>query len=276
MKRIFILHSTAIIFSLSLTSSVGIEKAFEKPLSESKIVIDTIFSTNLNEHRFISTYLPKGYTKSKTYPVIYSTDGQIIVDPYSKALDSIIATKVIPEFILVGVYSNEKKVPNSDSGCRNFEYIKGWAEEWADENDTLLNSRFSNHFKFFSKEAINFIEKKYSVAKSKNERHFYGVSNGAGFGVTLGSENPDLFSNYLCFSMVGGNYENLKWTKSNFPYYYLSYGSEEPVQFIIASKKFDKFLTKKKFKHSLSIYDGGHDRKKWKKEFLKILPEIIK
>ncbi|WP_432670364.1 alpha/beta hydrolase [Flavobacterium sp. SM2513] len=272
MKRIFILPTTAILFILCVTSCVSIEKAIEKPNSESKIVIDTIFSTYLNEHRIISTYLPKGYTNENTYPVIYATDGQIIIDSYAKSLDSIIATKVIPEFILVGVYSNETIVPNSEFEYRNFEYIK----DWADENDTLLNSRFSNHFKFFSEEAINLIEKKYSVAKSKNGRHFYGTSNGAGFGVTLGSENPDLFSNYLCFSMAGGNYGNLKWTESNFPYYYLSYGSEEPFPLIIAIKEFDEFLTQKKFKHSLNIYNGGHDRKLWKKEFLKILPEIIK
>jgi enterochelin esterase-like enzyme len=220
----------------------------------------------------ISVYLPKNYTKGITYPVIYSTDGQVIIDSYKKDLDSILEKKSIPEFVFVGVHSNEKKVSDSNFSYRNYEYIKGWA----DKKDTLLNARFFNHYSFFLNEVISYTEQKYSVSRKKDERSFYGTSNGAGFGVTLGSENPDIFSNYICFSMAGGNYTNLKWTSSNHPYYYLSYGNEEPFPLVIAIKEFDEFLRQKKYLHSLNIYKGGHDKEKWKKEFLKILPEILK
>jgi enterochelin esterase-like enzyme len=271
MKKYFSYSITSLLL-LSILSCKSIEKTIDKPSTESKIVIDTIFSTNLNEPRLISTYLPKGYTKEKTYPVIYSTDGQIIIDSYSKDLDSVIENKTIREFIFVGVHSNENKVPNTDFEYRNFEYIKGLA----DEKDTLLNACFANHHKFFSEEVIKYIEQKYSVAKTKNNKHFYGMSNGAGFGVSLGAENPNLFSNYLCFSMAGGSYENLKWTESNSPHYYLSYGSEEPFPLVMAIKEFDEFLTHKNYTHTLHIYNGGHNRGNWKNEFLRILPEIIK
>ena len=249
-----------------------IKNDVEEPLHQSKIVIDTIFSESLNENRLISIYLPKSYTTEKTYPVVYSTDGQVIVNFYKNGLDSIIENHISPEFIMIGVHSNETLVENSNFHYRNYEYIKGWAEK----NDTLLNSRFSNHYNFFSNEVISFVEKHYSVSQVKEERFFYGTSNGAGFGVTLGSENPDLFSNYICYSMAGGNYENLNWTNSNYPYYFLAYGNEEPLPLIIALKEFDEFLTHENYLHSLHIYDGGHDRKKWESEFLKTLPQIMK
>ena len=272
MKKTLFFYSIGIIVLIGVISCRDTKKHTEKPLNESKITIDTIISINLNEPRLISIYLPKGYTKDKTYPVVYSTDGQIIIDSYKQSLDSIIENKIIPEFIFVGVHSNENNVPNSDFSYRNYEYIKGWA----DEKDTLLNARFSNHFNFFSKEVLNYVEKKYSVSKERKNRFFYGTSNGAGFGVTLSSEYPDLFSNYICYSMAGGNYDNLKWTNSNSPYYYLSYGNEEPLPLIIALKEFEEFLTQHKHPHSFHIYNGGHDRKKWKSEFLKTLPKIIK
>lgn len=272
MKKSFSLYSLAIVLVLNVLSCKSIDRTTGKPLADSKIVTDTIFSTNLNEPRLLSIYLPKGYTKEKTYPVIYATDGQIIIDSYSKDLDSLISNNIIPEFIFVGVHSNENKVAGSDFEYRNYEYIKGFA----DEKDTLLYARYTNHYSFFSQEVINYTEQKYSVSKTKNNRHFYGTSNGAGFGVSLGAENPDLFSNYLCFSMAGGNYENVKWTKNNFPYYYLSYGSEEPFPLIIAITEFDAFLTEKNYTHSLHIYEGAHNREKWKNEFLTTLPAIIK
>jgi enterochelin esterase-like enzyme len=272
MEKEYFFKSLGAIILLSLISCKVLKENMEKPLSESRIKIDTIFSTNLEESRLISTYLPKGYTKEKTYPVIYATDGQIVVDSYKQSVDSIIENKIIPEFIFVGVHSNETNVPNSGFSYRNYEYVKGWA----DEKDTLLNARFYKHYDFFTKEVLNFIQQKYSVTKEKKNRFFYGVSNGAGFGVTLGSENPNLFSIYICFSMAGGNYENLKWTNYNSPYYYLAYGNEEPYPLVIALEEFDQFLTQNNHDHSLHIYDGGHDRKKWESEFLNILSKIIK
>ncbi len=259
---------TLLLVLLSCQSSVKVKTSIA---CQSCIVTDTIFSKNLNENRLISIYLPKGYTKNKTYPVVYCTDGQTVVDSYKIEIDSVISRHTVPEFIMIGVHSNENKVKNSEFDYRNFEYIKGWA----DEHDSLLNLRFSNHHKFFSQEVITHVEQKYSVSRNSKDKVFYGTSNGAGYGVTLGANNPTLFENYICFSMAGGNYKKLDLSESNYPCYYLSYGNKEPFPLVIAINEFEKFLTKNNYDHKFWIYNGGHDRLMWKKEFFKTLTKVL-
>jgi len=157
---------------------------------------DTIQSKYLKEDRIISIYFPKNYSNLMEYPVIFATDGQIITDgKYNILLDSIIENKIIPPIILIGIYSNEKPA-TSNSEYRNYEYI----ESWSNKKDTILGCRFENHLSFFIKEVIQYIENQYSVTKNRENRMFYGCSNGAGFGITLLFKHPELFSNYLCFS----------------------------------------------------------------------------
>jgi len=257
----------------ALMSCTEAPKKAKIPLLQSNIKIDTIFSEILNEDRLLSIYLPKGYTSDKTYPVVYSTDGQEIIENYKSELDSLIENKIVREFLMVGVHSNEKLVEGSTYlNYRNYEYVKGQGAQ----TDSMLNKRFENHYDFFSKEVFSFVEMQYSVSKNKEERIFYGVSNGAGFGVTFGAENPEVFANYICYSMGGGDFEALNWTESNQPYYHIKYGDEEPLPFVMASKEFGEFLKTNNYQHSFSAYNGGHDRKMWKIEFLKVLPKIFK
>lgn len=260
------------VIALILTVSCQFDKKpNEKTLSESKLIVDTIFSHHLNENRLLSIYLPKGYQESKVYPVVYAADGQIIVESYKKKLDSLIDNKTLSEFILIGVHSNEKKVPNEMWEYRNYEYNK----DWIDKTDSVFGERYINHYKFFTQEVIEHAEHKYAVSTNYEDKIFYGASNGAGLGVSIGAENPLLFKHYICLSMAGGVYEDLIWTEINQPYYYLSYGDKEPFPLTIGVKEFDEFLSKNKYKHELSTYDGGHDRNMWEKEFFTILPRIL-
>jgi enterochelin esterase-like enzyme len=239
--------------------------------SESKIVVDTIFSENLNENRLLSIYLPKDYVKTRTYPVVYAADGQIVVQAYKKMLDSLIENKTIPEVILIGIHSNEKKVPGNIFEYRNYEYIKGFASS----EDTIFGKRYINHYNFFTQEVIKYAESKYNVSTLNKDRIFYGTSNGAGLGVSIGAVNPVLFKNYICFSIAGEDYEDVNWTKTNYPYFYLSYGDKESESFIIGAKDFVEFLSVNNYNHESSIYEGGHDRKMWRKEFFRVLPKIL-
>lgn len=264
-------YCIGLIFLAVMASCQFDKKNKVKIHSQSKIVIDTIFSENLNENRLLSIYLPKGYMKSKIYPVVYSADGQIIVDSYKRTLDSLIDNKTIPEIIIIGVHSNETNVPNTEFAYRNYEYIKGWETE----GDTILERRYENHYEFFTKEVIEYAERNYAVSSNKKDRIFYGTSNGAGLGVSIGAENPTLYSNYICFSMAGGNYENLNWTESNYPFYYLSYGEKEPFPLTIGIKEFEEFLIVNNYNHELTIYNGGHDRNIWRDEFFNVLPRIL-
>lgn len=268
------LKNNLFIISIFLILAVSCQnrKNSKKVLNESKIINDTIFSKYLNEDRLISVYLPKGYLKSNVYPVVYAADGQIIVDSYKKMLDSLINNKTLSKFILIGVHSNERKISGKVFEYRNYEYVKGFSGS----KDTTLAQLYVNHYKFFTQEVINYAEMNYGVSTDDKDRIFYGTSNGAGFGVSIGAENPNLFSNYICFSMAGGNYKNLNWDISNYPYYYLSYGSQEPAPFIKGAIEFEEFLTQNNYKHEQTVYEGGHNRKMWRKEFFNIIPKILK
>jgi predicted esterase len=105
---------------------------------------------------------------------------------------------------------------------------------------------------------------------------FYGCSNGAGFGITLGLKYPSLFSDCICFSPLGGSVEKIESEKNRYPNFYLSYGATEIEPFIEAYKTLDDTLTKAKIDHLTHVYNGGHDRKKWEEEFSKTVVTIFK
>lgn len=264
-------YCIGLIFLVTMASCQFGKKTKNELRCPSKLVVDSVFSENLNENRLLSIYLPKGYEKSRKYPVVYATDGQIIVESYKKILDSLIEKKIIPEIILIGVHSNEKKISGSIYEYRNCEYVKGFVNS----EDVLLGKRYESHYNFFTQEVIKYAEGKYSASTLNEDRIFYGTSNGAGLGVSIGAENPNLFKHYICFSMAGGDYETVNWTKTNYPFYYLSYGDKEPEPLVMGAKAFDKFLGDNNYKYEASTYKGGHDRKMWREEFFRVLPKIL-
>jgi len=237
----------------------------------SKIIQKTIYSKNLDEDRELTLYLPKDYKTSEDLPVVYCTDGQLIVRSYKTELDSLIENNIIPKMIMVGVHSNERQVDNEDFQYRNYEYI----QSWSDNDDTILNKLFDKHLSFFSQEIIEYVENNYNVSSKSSDRVFYGTSNGAGFGVSLSASNPSLFDNYICLSMAGGYYENVNWLEDKYPYFYLAYGTKEPFPLVMAIDEFHTFLESNKYKHVFYKFDGGHDRIKWKEEFSKTITLIF-
>lgn len=260
--KINFIHSlivTLLFISCKTTETIGTK--------DSQVITKTFYSVNLQEDRDITFYLPNGYNDSHELPIVYCTDGQIIVNAYKKELDSLISNGVIPKIIIAGVHSNERDVKNSNYQFRHYEYI----ESWSDTDNELLNKIFQNHLKFFSEEVIEFAEEELNVSKISSNRIFYGTSNGAGFGVSLSAAFPSLFQKYICFSMAGGDFENISWPKENYPYFYLACGKEEPIPFVMAADEFHSYLDSNNYDHDFYKFEGGHDRDKWKKEFVRIL-----
>lgn len=267
-----IINYLAVIFIMSNCNGTKQQNIIEETSSESKIITETIFSKYLNEDRKITMYLPNAYEKENDLQVIYLTDGQVAVSEYKNEMDSLIDNNIIPKVILVGVHSKEDKIEGNIFEYRNCEYMKGLC----DDENSILGKLFVNHLKFFTEGVLEFAENKYPVSKNPKKRTFYGFSNGAGFGISMSAEYPLLFKNYICFSMAGEHYENLKWNQNDYPNLVLSCGDQEGINFIESSDEFHQFLNSKGFKHTYYKYSGGHDRKKWKQEFLKTLPTMIK
>ena len=265
-------------------SIISCQSKKSKSNSKSEYFTDSIYSKSLNEFRKHNIYLPKGFDKTKRYPIIYSTDGNEIKDSsfYQKTLDSLIQNNIIKPTILIKSYSNKKIADSSGTkgngdklylAYRNFEYVNQY---YSDIHSPKLAKRFENHMKYFTNELIPHVENKFDQKLNKGDRYFYGVSNGAGFGLSMLNSHPNTIGTYLCFSTFGGDIQTNSWNpKVNYPKLYLEYGSEEP--FFL--KEDADFLRTKYDELNLSAevneYNGGHDYKRWNEKFIEIISKEL-
>jgi enterochelin esterase-like enzyme len=235
--------------------------------AQSQFFTDSLFSKSLNEIRLLTVYLPNGYgfNDSINYPVIYTTDGQLINESYRHCMDSLVVNKLVKPFILIGSHSNETMMPHGGE-MRNYDYLPGNPEIKSPYSD-----RFDNHMSFFTQELVNYTESKYQVSKKPEERSFYGVSNGADFGVSLGLAHSDKFKNFILLSIFQGTKIAFKWNKNDALWFYIGYGLEEPKHVKREALRMKKYFAKNKIPHVLVKWVGGHERKQWEQTFIKSL-----
>jgi len=219
------------------------------------------YSKSLDESRSLTVYFPENFNLENYYNVIICTDGQLINELYKYKLDSIFSNNRISPFVIIGVNSNERIVQNSYLEYRNFEYLENMQSD-----DSDLNSRFERHLNFFVNEVNEYIKEELNL--KINSKFFYGVSNGAAFGVSIAKYYHELFSKYILYSMAGENYKNLKRNHSKYPFFIIRYGNNEAKSLIKNNKKFSKYLTAKRYQHIMKSYKGGHNREDWLNLFI--------
>jgi enterochelin esterase-like enzyme len=234
---------------------------------ESKLENFIFYSESLKELRELTVYFPESFNSDSSYKVVFCADGQFINEQYKIKLDSVYQIEGISPFVIIGVHSNEKETSNPYFTYRHFEYIEN---EKYDNSD--LGYRFIRHLNFFVNEVDKYAKEELRLKISS--KYFYGVSNGAGFGVSVSKYYPEIFSKYILYSMAGGNYKNLKWNSTKYPFFIIKCGSEEPEPFIECSKKFSKYLSKKHYKHLFEIYNGGHKREDWVNLFVEDIKKL--
>ena len=234
---------------------------------ESRIERFTFYSKSLGEFRELTVYIPENFNSENSYKTIFCTDGQFIDEKYKNKLDSVFSTKNVFPFVIVGVNSNEKPISNSYFEYRNFEYTENMYSD-----DTDLNSRFERHKHFFVYEVDEYLREELKFKISS--KYFYGVSNGAGFGVSISKYYPEMFSKYILYSMAGENYKNLKWKSGKYPFFIIRCGNGEPKPFIEGSKEFSRYLSKNHYQHVFEIYNGGHKREDWLNQFIKDIEKL--
>lgn len=253
--------------------------------TESIYFTDSIYSKSISEYRKHNIYLPKNFNSDKNYPIVYATDGFTIKENsfLKKNLDSLIENNIIKPIIFVESHSNTKIADSTSTTFgdgrkaylqyRNFEYVDN---DSGTQDLKHLSNRFKNHMSYFKNEFIIRIEKQFHQKKSKNDRFFYGYSNGAGFGMELLNRNTELIGTYLCFSTFGGGIQTNTWKKdAKYPNLYMIYGSKEP-DFL----KEESQIMKKVYQDSNSFaeirsFEGGHDYKIWEAELIKLLTKLF-
>jgi enterochelin esterase-like enzyme len=275
MKKIIILLFAFLSTLISCKSIKSIN------LKESKYYSDSIYSNSLSEYRKHNIYLPKGFNKNKNYPIIYATDGNHIKENnfIKKSLDSLINNNIIKPIIFIESYCNIKIADSTSTTTgdgktvkhmfRYFEYVENQTK------DKVLLKRFPNHMNYFKNEMMVQIEKKLNQTITKNDRYFYGFSNGGDFGLSLLNKHPELIGTYLCFSSVGMN-SSKEWKKDiNYPNLYIVYGTEEG-EWVSQENEFMKkvYLNSNSFAEIRS-FEGGHDYKIWNQELIKLLTKLF-
>ncbi len=274
------------IFTLSLISCEVKTKQHVRLESESQFYTDSIFSKQLSEFRKHNVYLPKNFDSKLKYPIIYATDGNTNIENsfYKIVLDSLINHYIIKPIILVASYSNSKIADSTSTKTgdgkkvylqyRNFEYVDRKPNRI---EDSLLVNRFNNHMNYFKDELITAVETIFNQNLSKENRYFYGVSNGSGFGMSLLNTFPNKIGTYICLSTFGGDIQENVWQEGiRYPNLYLQYGSEEP--FFL---KDDADYLKAKYAElnlfaEIKAFDGGHDYKKWQEAFTQTITTLFK
>jgi enterochelin esterase-like enzyme len=224
------------------------------------------YSNSLKEDRELTVYIPANFNSEESYKVIFCTDGQLLNEQYKHKLDSVFTANTVSPFVIVGVNSNEKNAPNSYFEYRHFEYV----ENHSDNPD--LNNRFERHLNFFVNEVDKYIKEELNLKISN--QYFYGVSNGAGFGVSLSKYYPNLFSKYILYSIAGENFKKLKWNAKQYPFFIIRYGDKEAEPLIKNNKKLSKYLLRNHYKHIFESYNGGHSRADWLNLFIKDIERL--
>ncbi|MCB9310772.1 MAG: hypothetical protein H6567_11995 [Lewinellaceae bacterium] len=226
-----------------------------------------INSSYLNEARKIHFYFQKDTSKLKNGIFFFCTDGQMVLkENYIKIIDSLVNANIIYPINLILVESNENFIENNIQ-LRNLDYIKP-------QNDTLISSiknlRFNNHMNFFLLEIPDFIQSKFDINVLKTNNYFFGVSNGAGFGVSLSSRNNSFIENYILFSEAGGDIDNFDHNERELKYY-IAWGDKEPAPFRLSSLTKAQFFIENGYDVTLKEFSGGHNRIIWRNEFIDFL-----
>lgn len=180
-KKAFILCS--ILFAANFTVSAQTETT--KPLTIGEV--RTLKSKVLNEERVVNIYLPQGFDKAKSYPVIYLLDGSINEDfmHVSGLVQFFNQMYSMPETIVVGIANIDRK--------RDFTFHTDLKDLQKDYPTTGHSDKF---IAFLEKELKPYIETQFKTT----EKYLFGQSLGGLLATEILLKKPEMFNNYFIIS----------------------------------------------------------------------------
>lgn len=228
--------------------------------------------------RDVIVWLPPDYDRSDhRYPVLYMHDGQNIIDPKTSAFGvdweidetciQLIAEKIIPPLIVVGIYNTKERAR---------EYVPG--------------TKGSAYMKFIVEVLKPFIDLNYRTNPCRDHTFIGGSSAGGLCAFMLAWEYPEIFSKALCMSPAV-KYANKQGTidvdyvetvkKSEHPekplFFYMDVGSDNIEKLIKPGiEEMLVVLQEKRYKVNkdfVFIYDknGKHFEADWARRFPKAI-----
>lgn len=210
--------------------------------------IRTLKSEILNEDRTLNIYLPEGFDKTKSYPVIYLLDGSANED-FLHIVGLVQFYKMqfnMPDFLVVGIANVDRK--------RDFTFHTDLEDLKKDYPTTGYSAKFID---FIEKELQPFINKTYKTTETK---YAIGQSLGGLLATEILFKKPSLFTHYLIVSpsLWWDNESLLKEAKTLLEkqqeinqYVYISVGMQEHKMMVKEAKELAEVL--KKIKPKLKI-----------------------
>ena len=260
---------------LSIIGSAQNKITPDLSVSSGKIERIENFKSNFIMPRNVDIWLPKGYTSSKKYNVVYMHDGQMLFDStqawnkkewkVDEVLSRLIKSKKIESCIVVGIWNNGAERISEYFPSKIFNILD-------DKTKKLLSEKYcngkpaqgDNYLKFVVTEVKPFVDQNYSTYTDKDHTFVMGSSLGSLISMYAICEYPDIFGGAACmstswFSSIEPNYEIptavFQYLKNNFVAplghkLYMDYGtgeSDKPyeltqsfVDLIVKGKGFDE------------------------------------
>ncbi len=156
-----------------------------KPLTIGEI--RTIKSKILNEDRVLNIYLPQGFDKTKSYPIIYLLDGSMNEDfiHVTGLVQFFNQMYSMPETIVVGIANIDRK--------KDFTFHTDLKDLQKDYPTTGHSDKFIS---FLEKELKPYIESQFKTA----DKYLFGQSLGGLLATEILLKKPELFNNYFIIS----------------------------------------------------------------------------
>ena len=254
MRRLIILFFT---FSLALTAQ-----------ENNTIEID---SKILSETRTLNIHIPESYcTSEKSYPVIYSLDGEYTNLALSGVLDYYSYWDKTPECIVVSIEQNYLDTLEN--------MFKRWIDCSYSWKTGLPINKGIDFKKFISQELIPFIDSSY---RTTNFRTFIGHSLTANYINYFLLDKEPLFTGYVAISpyYASNHLDSLETIIKNLNkpiFYYVASGENDLSGHIKSVKKFDKRFTKIDNENFVyQIFDVKNNRATHSTIFPKAIPSAI-
>ncbi len=153
-------------------------------------IVRRLYSTVLNEERTLNIYLPEGYSKDSSYPVIYLLDGSADEDFIHVAglvqFYNFPWVNVLPKSIVVGIANVDRR--------RDFTFPTTIAKDKSDFPTTGGSEKF---IRFLEKELQPYINESF---KTNGSNMLIGQSLGGLLATEVLLKKPELFTQYVIVS----------------------------------------------------------------------------
>ena len=159
------------------------------------------------KRRTVRVFLPEDFDPNNSYPVLFMSDGQNIVDRYTSAYGAWEIDKRQHElleqggrsFIVVGIDCPKGPIERAIEYSFPFLAIKNWEEGSYEKNKNL---KFESHmlYKYIAEELFPLIKELFPISNKREEIACAGSSMGGVYALSLLLSYPNIFGCALCFS----------------------------------------------------------------------------